>query len=453
VAVVSVLREFVTSNILHIISSFRTALFLAAVMVLLEHYTVVLEWLDVFMLRLATTFAMSTAESKRAEVLVFTIQQEPFEKEFQSRSPIDRHELLKYFKELDKIYNPRTFENLRVLAIDYDLSPNGYDLDDKNKCVISNKKELKEQNELDDFLVKQAIRVVLIKPLPVKNRRLCQCKVAWEDEIQKKSTRRILFGHSEVWHYDMLGPVAKYVESEESFPATVFAAAKGRSPSGGGDITSCDDSKSSSLHDPDKKPKRERINFLQAYATGAVKVCQLIDIKGFDDCKKYFEFDTSGKVDASGKPLNSPISTISAIFFGGEYGKDDIYTTPLGILPGVTIQAYTYFSIGQRQNSNAWLWLWLALLLDIILGFIVGLIFHWNWENFHRCRHSNPDKFAPQVGWALLSVLFLLNILVFLVLISSPLLGRGIWINPAPIIIGLFIKSHMAAALATAKEH
>jgi len=417
------------------ISVFRSALFLASLMVILEdHY--VLEWLDVFMLRIVATFADYPNKEESVEVLVFTIQEELFEKEFQSRIPIHRAVLRKYLQKLDEAYRIPEFKNFKVLAIDYDLSPNNYD----KECSIQDPVEQELQDALDTFLlnfIKNGVKVVLIKHIPVKNLALCECKIKWEEEKYKQG---ILFGHSELLHYGLLGPVVKYAESEDSFPAIVLDAANDRRLP----VMrfTCDDAEQQARKDL-RHASFYPINYVQVYNKRTVRVCELKDVNGFDDCKKYFE-----NLD---KPSNP--DKLSVIFFGGDYGKDDTYITLLGTRPGVTIQAYTYFSMHERLTSeDGWAWreAWFPWLFDIIAGSFVGVIFHWIWHKFHQSRRNH--KFTPQVIYASINFLMLIAILVFLVKkVAAPLLAGGRWINPALIVIGLFIHSYVATAI-TASE-
>ena len=420
-------------------SVIRSAIFLASLMMILEHHYV-LEWLDVFMLRIVAAVAPNTTREGPIEALTFTIQEELFEKEFYSRSPIDRTVLLKYLQKLDDVYftsnsaKTAKFRNLKVLAIDYDLSPNNFNwshYERRHECIINDSSEQKSQDFLDKFflkLIKKGVKVVLIKHISVRNTALCECKIKWEQEKYKQG---ILFGHADLLHHGSFGPVIKYVESEDSFPAIVLAAANdSKLP-----IIrfTCDDPEQSSGNDL-SHASFHLINYLQAHAKGAVKVCQLKDVNGFDDCKRYY---------FSENVASENTDKIKVIFFGGDYGKDDTYITPLDTQPGVVIQAYTYFS---KSQHGQWTWLrvWGAWLGDIILGSGIGLIFHLIWEKFHDYRKCH--RFAPQVELASLNFIILIVILAFLVFLVAPLLALGVWINPAPIIIGLFIHSYMAAA-------
>jgi hypothetical protein len=154
---------------------------------------------------------------------------------------------------------------------------------------------------------------------------------------------------------------------------------------------------------------------------------------------------TSSIGKASLKYLGTDLNTVKVIFFGGDYGRDDTYVTPLGVKPGVTVHAYTYFSIGNPLRSLRWS----AWAFDILLGLGSGLLFHGIWHQFHHSRRRN--RFAPQVGWVTLNFGILGVILIGLVRTVVPLLERGLWINPALIVIGLFIDSYIATATATGK--
>jgi hypothetical protein len=467
-------------------------------MVILEHYHV-LEWLDVFMLRAAVAIVPRTATvDPKAEVLVFTIQDELFEdiNEFKSRSPIDRTVLQKYLQDV-----VRFFPHARVLAIDYDLSPNNYTLSQdmgQNKCTINDPNERKDQENIERFLgdfAQQGRKVVLIKHLPVQNRHLNACKVQWEED---QSRRGILFGQLDVLHFGLFGPVVKYVEHEHSLPSSVLAATKctdTRVPELPAIQFPCDNgvplSREGDGHKPLSGRSKEpasvyRINYVQAYAKGAVQICRLYQKDGVERCQFL---------------LRKRLENVPVIFFGGDYGRDDIYSTPLGALPGVTIQAYTYFSMHERQKRMSWWawgvmivvglgagvlsrWIWrefpkyyeqkncaplvylalctmltvliiLVLLglvagihwsawaIDILVGLGVGLLFHWIWGEFRT--HAGPEGIIQRAFLLLSNFIILLFILVLSVLAVGRALAWGLWINPALIFIGLFMDSYVTA--------
>lgn len=362
------------------------------------------------MLRVLPTAAPLTAQASRAapaKVLVFTIQQELFETEFKSRSPIDRAVLQRYLEKLVEVYPA-----VKVLAIDYDLSPND---DDPAAQQV--------QAAFDAFLsslVQAGKRVVLITHLPVANRKLCELKTAWEQEQYDKG---ILFGGSELLHYRLFGTVVKYAEREDSFPAAVRAAAHD------GRVTrprfTCDDPQPSSRESFAHKGYRP-INFGQA--VGPVRRCELYKLSGFEQCKYL---------------LSQGTEAAEVLFFGGHYGRDDTFMTPLGDTPGVAIQAYTYYSLVQPLHQKHWQ----AWMIDVGMGVVAGFIFEGIWHGFHRARRE--AILARQLALALGNFVTLLGILVAVVAQFASWLIRGIWINPGPMFIGLYIHSYLATATAT----
>jgi hypothetical protein len=365
-------------------------------------------------------FLQSTPEKKPIEALVFTIQEGLFETEFKARTPIDRKVLSRYLKKLVEVYSPHDFKEFKVLAIDYDLSPSNYK--ENSQCTIDDTKEQESQEIIDNFLAGlvagEKIRVVLIEPLPVSNPYLCECKKRWQQEREKQG---IVFGNPTLLQFGLLGPVMKYIEytgHKDSFPTVALAAKE--------DKKGCEEK----LQSPKalKHSSFYPINYVQAYARGAVKVCQLNDENSFKECDTYYKKN---------------ISTVKAIFFGGDYGKDDTYITPLGATPGVTVQAYTYFSIAERLRSHHWWVPWMVWFVDILSGFLIGWLFHLIWHKFHDYRQRHI--FSGQVVCASGNFFILILLLALLTFVSAPLLSRGIWLNPALIVIGLFIDSYVTA--------
>ena len=239
-----------------------------------------------------------------------------------------------------------------------------------------------------------------------------------------------MFGNPDLLHYD-LGLVVKYAKREDSFPAVVSAAEKlaaGKEAILPPMQFTCGDSKPSS-HKAGKKTVR-LINF--SHGVDSIKVCALAVLKTFEKCKNYW-------TDAGTKP-----DEVKVIFFGGHYERDDIYLTPIGEKPGVTIQAYTYFSWGKPLEPVS---PWLAWVIEIGLGFVGGLLFHGTWLLFHYCRRKG--WFALQVILALANFMYLIDILFILGHWIARLLAQGIWLHPVPMFVGLFLDSYIATATAT----
>jgi hypothetical protein len=418
-----------------IINILRSAVFLASIMVILEHHYV-LEWLDVVMIRIVTAVYQRTPAEEPIEALVFTIEEGLFETEFKARTPIDRKKLREYLERLVDTYKPSEFDKFKVLAIDYDLSPSNYNAklyEEKNQCDIDDPAEKESQESIDNFLADlvtglvtgKELSVVLIEPLPVSNPYLCECKKRWQQDREKQG---ILFGNPTLLQFGLLGPVMKYTEYtgyKDGFPTVALTAKK--------DCEKEDPQSSKALKHASLYP----INYVQAYTKGAVQVCELNDDRSFDECKRYFSKNIH---------KNKNIHCVRAIFFGGDYGKDDTYVTPLGAMPGVTVQAYTYFSIAERLKPHPWWVRWkplFAWLFDIVLGFWIGLIFHLIWQKFHDSRRRH--EFSGQAGWAAGNFLVLIACFALLMFIAIPLLNWGIWLNPALIVIGLFIDSYITA--------
>ena len=422
----------------HGIGVFRSALFLASLMVILEHFPVV-EWLNVVMFRVLHAVARPSIQTGHAEsgktveakALVFTIQQELFETAFRSRSPIDREVLLEYLIKLDKVYHLQG----KVLAIDYDLSPN---YEANKECTIKDSTEEIWQYALDDILLslsRRGVKVVLIKHIPVENTTLCECKTKWELEKYDLG-KGILFGNPDLMHYD-LGLVVKYAEREDSFPAVVRAAEKLADPkklAAGEKVRlppmqlTCGDPKPSAHESGDRTA--QLIHFSKA--VDSVKVCALDEPEAFKRCKdawSAFGIDTEDS---------------KVIFFGGHYGLDDIYVTPVGEKAGVTIQAYTYFSQGDPLKTML---PWKAWGIEIAIGIVGGLVFHLIWHGFHHYRqHGN---FTLQFTMALLAFTALSAFIYFVGRWIADFLAKGIWLHPVPMFVGLFIDSYIATATST----
>jgi hypothetical protein len=81
--------------------------------------------------------------------------------------------------------------------------------------------------------------------------------------------------------------------------------------------------------------------------------------------------------------------------------------------------------------------------VDILSGFLIGWLFHVIWHKFHDYRQRHI--FSGQVVCASGNFFILILLLALLTCIAAPLLSQGIWLNPALIVIGLFIDSYVTA--------
>ena len=130
-------------------------------------------------------------------------------------------------------------------------------------------------------------------------------------------------------------------------------------------------------------------------------------------------------------------------FFGGAYGQDDQYLTPIGEVYGVEVQAAAYLSEGLGQYH------WFDLLIDIVIAVTFGIVIALCWHFYFTMRTGNiawKRQVAPLV--IVLLVVCVVIIALLALWISLQLLARyGIWSSPIPIGIGMLIDSFVSGSI------
>jgi hypothetical protein len=450
-------------------------LFLSSATVLLEEYTPILEWLDIAMLRIVPSVAFeSLSENQEApqaatdqdwparakariawelkggvgwaqawvakelncllgraqagvagerqcllpaawafvspptlppETLVVTIQQDLFETRFNGQSPIPRRAFTTFLERVVK-----TFSEVKVLGIDYDLSPFGGDRE--------------ERKGLDKFLTsppRPGLKIVLIHHLPVETPSLCRTKKDWEQQMQDHG---VVFGRHELVHHSFLDVVVKYEPGPDHFAHQLSAAAKGETAKGEtakGETTPID---------VDCGPARtphgrhlERINFLRAM--NHVHICPVWsdESESLKECAEH----------AKEQHLAKKQPQITTVVVAADYDYGDRFITPVDDkTAGGALHAYAAYSIDDRLQVRHGL----AFLLDSMLGWGAGWIFLRFWMKFHETHRP-----SARLGLVVLNLGFATVVGAIVMLLGPAFLVNGIWMNPGPMLIGLFVDS------------
>ncbi|MBL0086747.1 MAG: CHASE2 domain-containing protein [Ideonella sp.] len=151
---------------------------------------------------------------------------------------------------------------------------------------------------------------------------------------------------------------------------------------------------------------------------------------------------------ASGMPLNLQGQTV---FLGSGFNPSDKFELPLatasGVADGVEVHAAIQSSLRSpvpEVNGAA------AFLIDIIVGIAAASFFDLVWgiqrRQHHRWRqHGNLVNYLGTHGlWAVNLVLLLLAVLGLVVVARKLFIPGNLWINPGPIVIGVYIKFMLA---------
>jgi CHASE2 domain-containing sensor protein len=396
------------------------AIVVALAILIIEHAGA-LNWLENLTLRVAASMQGDVATSQKkdpADAVVLTISTEIYETAFGQASPLDRTKLAAM---LGKLAN----EKPRMLVIDLDLSPEG-----------------PGQAMLDEALLKmaqQGTQLLLATPFPVYSETLFQAKFAWMQQLCGKKNIRFADTRLPVTQgvnlryftgRNALGDIAHAWKDDSAPPAEQWpcdGVLIGENRAGFLDANMQQDEIETRLSSqyPD-----------QVHLDPATLRRTLATVRDI-------EKDTGGV-------LSAPAALGLAgrtVFLGGDYSGADRFqtiarSTPV---PGVVVHAAAYN--GARLNLERITPLE-AIAVDILIGTLAGLMFHFTWGRHNGSQHRLAA--AGRQGWSLyltarlwLAVNFILLALFIWAILQSAswLLDRHLWSNPAPMVLGIFIKS------------
>jgi CHASE2 domain len=149
-----------------------------------------------------------------------------------------------------------------------------------------------------------------------------------------------------------------------------------------------------------------------------------------------------------------PECDIRFVVFGGSYGIEDRYLTALGKMSGVQLHA----AIAAQLRADTWHgW---GFLGDIALGGLVfGPFVHWAWRRYFLQRAQATRSRAvwghPNVAfrWLLILGLGLLVLVALLVYGSAGLYAYwGIWVSPMPMALGMLVEAVVSGSIHVANH-
>lgn len=156
------------------------------------------------------------------------------------------------------------------------------------------------------------------------------------------------------------------------------------------------------------------------------------------------------------KPLNHLASPLcldlrgGTVFLGGAYDNADRFQTVIAPepLPGVVVHAAAYNAA--RHNPGR-ITTALALMVDILIGTLMGMLFHYTWARYNgagkqleRVARGEGRKAGAYVMarlWLVINFALVVLIVWSILGLSATLLDRHWWSNPAPVVVGIFVKS------------
>jgi CHASE2 domain-containing sensor protein len=390
------------------------ALFVASVVLLLEHQRL-LGWLDSAMLRISSSASVEpetarTGPEADAVPHVVTISNAMFEGAFRERSPLDRNVLAQMIEAV-------AARSPAVLAIDIDLSP-GW----------PGEPDAQAQTRLDAVLDRIAAagrtRLVLATPLPSQSEGLIAARHAW---MQARCAARIGFGHIDLYRTqrvvlrfdpdsDLLGIVARSADDRGLCETVALGA--------------------------------ERSVFLsKAFDRAQVESIDAFAHQSPLNADYFAALDRARTVLSSVDDLKAlPVLAGRTVFLGGEYEGRDRFLTAFGEQPGVVVHAAIQYSAAHPVVAKHGL----AFALDVLLGTLCGYIFQWSWRLHNRAaaalehRPRGAGRWARHARARLLlagNLLLVAALVLALLQMSAAAFRSNLWINPGPMIIGVFVKT------------
>jgi hypothetical protein len=141
---------------------------------------------------------------------------------------------------------------------------------------------------------------------------------------------------------------------------------------------------------------------------------------------------------------------IRFVIFGGSYGVEDRYLSALGKISGVHAHAAVAAQLRARP------WHSVGYLIDIALGCVFfGPFVHWAWRRYFLQRaqtttRRGASRGPPEVAylWLLLLAAGLLVFVALLVYGSAYAYAyKGIWISPVPMALGMLVEAVVSGSV------
>jgi hypothetical protein len=145
------------------------------------------------------------------------------------------------------------------------------------------------------------------------------------------------------------------------------------------------------------------------------------------------------------------------VVIGGAYDSRDSFLTHAldGLAPGAAVHAASIAGAGKVSSSHA-----LAWLFDLVLGTALGFLFQALWQLVGQTR-------APAQGvhwrfmlaaWCRLVMaggiwLLALSIAIGLMALMGRLMAHGLWLNPGPVVLGMFLHALLLKDAVTEAAH
>jgi len=380
-----------------------------------------LVWLDAAMIRVAGMgHPAAPAQSAADRPSIVMIERDAFETVFDDRSPLPRGRLVELLAQFDA-------SRTRVLAIDIDLAP-----------TVSERAE-GGVRPLDSALADLAARgVTVVLGLPPPAATAPGATLAW---VRARCADGIRFG--DVTLHQRLGVVSRVHGAAPTLAHVAHQAAAAPQDAGqhgtsaicvlaqqaGAETAFFDAVAHAGANEHDKAAPPESIPLSSVASNWAT-----------------LRSDTHAVQLRSGQAAIDDAGQLrKVVFLGGAYDDGERMLTVGGAAYGVQVHAASFTSLATGTEDAS---LWTVATLDILLGLVFGFLFEWMWNCFKKLEDRVDTCPLPWllsfyfVRLALFLCWLLPLVLAYLAIAaSSSLYAQGLWLNPGPIIIGMFLHT------------
>ncbi|VVO27641.1 CHASE2 domain-containing protein [Pseudomonas fluorescens] len=353
--------------------------------------------------------------AKKPSVAVVLIDQSSYETNYHERSPLDRCQLRDDLKFLYDLPIPP-----RLLVIDLDLSPGRGDV----FC----------QNKLNELLIngQSRTKTVLMAPLPVNDPLASDIIQAWRETMEDA---KIAFGDPNL--PIRYGLVTKIECEEKKLAAVALDAAIAVDREVPSDTAVAVKKLTNASTNPcrgeqEKKQSKEFLINPKQYVMGLRPVST-------------YKLSTQRELFSEWPGLPPPWQ-LPVVFFGGSYGEDDTYLTPLGTMYGVEVHAAAYMSLVEPATLFSHL---RSFGLEIGIAVLFGGVISFCWRHYFAMRFSpSPPKrqFSTIFVW-ILGLLLMALVMVTTAFSLCLLSTSNSWLSPIPIALGMLIESFFVGAV------
>ncbi|MFK7779804.1 MAG: CHASE2 domain-containing protein [Candidatus Gracilibacteria bacterium] len=340
---------------------------------------------------IANSITSENVYSTSNKSLTLMISNTFFEKEFKSKTPLDK----------DKLYtllNNIIMQKPKSIIFDLDISPD-YDFSNLSKNLLNHK--------LYNLLKKHAININIILPFAFisdtqENKRI---KKEW---IKEMCTANIKFA-------------LPFLDAEMGVALRYHDYNNNLSLGQVSNLSICADVLSTTNIENLQNKYQKKYNQSEKYPINYKNIqTSTIILNSMNDLKKYDLTDKS-------------------IFLGGGYGFSDKYITPYGEKYGVQIHEAIFYTISHKIDRAS---IYITILIDFLLAISFGILIEQVLEKREKITTLNSLVFNNVL------LFFILIVFVLISMETSNYMYHNlyIWLNPIPIIIGMFLDSIIGAS-------